>query len=111
MAVVLAVAAVQVADQEAAQVDQEVAQVDQGSQVDQEATQEDQDSQVDQEVAQVDQDSQVDQEVARAHKAATPMMIAPEMLTYATTAAVSAPAPRTSTAMGEVSATPPPAGV
>ena len=79
MAVVLAVAAVQVADQEAAQEDQEIA--------------------------------QVDQEVARAHKAATPMMIAPEMLMYATTAAVSAPAPRTSTAMGEVSATPPPAGV
>ena len=85
MAVVLAVVDVQVADQEAAQEDQEV--------------------------AQVDQDSQVDQEVARAHKAATPMMSAPEMLMYATTAAVSAPAPRTSTAMGEVSATPPPAGV
>ena len=92
MAVVLAVAAVQVADQEAAQEDQEIAQVDQ-------------------EVAQVDQDSQVDQEVARAHKAATPMMIAPEMLMYATTTAVSAPAPRTLTVMGEVSATPPPAGV
>ena len=91
MAVALG-AAVQVADQEAAQEDQEIAQVDQ-------------------EVAQVDQDSQVDQEVARAHKAATPMMIAPEMLMYATTTAVSAPAPRTSTAMGEVSATPPPAGV
>ena len=98
MAVVLAVAAVQVADQEAAQEDQEAAQEDQ-------------------EIAQVDQDSQgvqdsrVDQEVARAHKAATPMMIAPEMLMYATTTAVSAPAPRTSTVMGEVSATPPPAGV
>ena len=105
MAVVLAVVAVQVADQEAAQEDQEIAQVDQDSQVDQEVAQVDQDSQVDQEVA------QVDQEVARAHKAATPMMNAPEMLMYATTAAVSAPAPRTSTAMGEVSATPPPAGV
>ena len=91
MAVVLAVAAVQVADQEAVQEDQEVAQVDQDSQG--------------------VQDSQVDQEVARAHKAATPMMIAPEMLMYATTTAVSAPAPRTSTVMGEVSATPPPAGV
>ena len=92
------VAAVQVADQEAAQEDQEIAQVDQ------EVAQVGQDSQV-------VQDSQVDQEVARAHKAATPMMIAPEMLMYATTTAVSAPAPRTSTAMGEASATPPPAGV
>ena len=104
MAVVLAVAAVQVADQEAAQEDQEIAQVNQ------EVAQVDQDSQVVQDSQGV-QDSQVDQEVARAHKAATPMMNAPEMLMYATTTAVSAPAPQTSTAMGEVSATPPPAGV
>ena len=91
--------AVQVADQEAAQEDQEIAQVDQ------EVAQVDQDSQV-------VQDSQGVQEIARAHKAATPMMNAPEMLMYATTTrAVSAPAPRISTAMGEVSATPPPAGV
>ena len=90
--------------QEAAQEDQEIAQVDQ------EVAQVDQDSQVVQDSQGV-QDSQVDQEVARAHKAATPMMIAPEMLTYATTTAVSAPAPRTSTVMGAVSATPPPAGV
>ena len=89
MAVVLAVAAVQVADREAAQEDQEAAQEDQEiAQVDQEVAQVDQDSQV-------VQDSQGDQEVARAHKAATPMMIAPEMLMYATTTAVSAPAPRT----------------
>ena len=100
MAVAL-VAAVQVADQEAAQ---------EGAQVDQEVAQVGQDSQVVQDSQGV-QDSQVDQEVARAHKAATPMMNALEMLMYATTTAVSAPAPRTSTAMGEVSATPPPAGV